>query len=71
MEDAAIIQLYWERSEQAISETDTKYGGLCRYVAGNILQSPAHIRLFPAFDMVPCIIIFLAMQSSFHFRFLS
>ena len=40
MEDAAIIQLYWERSEQAISETDTKYGGLCRYVAGNILQSP-------------------------------
>ena len=40
MEDSSIIQLYWERSEQAILETDSKYGRLCRYVAMNILQSP-------------------------------
>ncbi len=39
MEDTGIIQLYWERSEQAISETDSKYGKLCRYVAMNILWS--------------------------------
>lgn len=40
MEDSSIIQLYWERSEQAILETDSKYGKLCRYVAMNILRSP-------------------------------
>lgn len=39
MEDNSIIQLYWERSEQAISETDSKYGRLCRYVAMNILKN--------------------------------
>lgn len=39
MEDSSIIQLYWERSEQAILETDSKYGRLCRYVAMNILQN--------------------------------
>ena len=32
----------------------------------NILQSPAHRRLFPALDIVPCIIIFPAMLSTFH-----
>ena len=28
MEDSAIIDLYWAREERALSETDTKYGGL-------------------------------------------
>ena len=37
MEDSKIIELYWARSENAISETDTKYGKLCRYIAMNIL----------------------------------
>ena len=26
MDDKSIVQLYWDRSEQAIVETDTKYG---------------------------------------------
>lgn len=38
MEDAEIIGLYNMRDDRAISETDTKYGRLCRNVAGNILS---------------------------------
>lgn len=39
MEDSEIIQLYWDRSEQAIAETSGKYGPfLCR-IAWNILRS--------------------------------
>ena len=37
MEDAQIIDLYFSRDEQAIVETDGKYGGYCRTLAGNIL----------------------------------
>ncbi len=37
MEDAEIITLYNARDDRAISETDVKYGRLCRHVAGNIL----------------------------------
>ena len=40
MEDRQIIELYWERAEEAIRETDVKDGGLCRYIAQNILASP-------------------------------
>ena len=39
MEDSRIVALYWERSERAITETDLKYGGLCRSVARNLLGS--------------------------------
>ena len=39
MEDTDILRLYLERSEAAISETDIKYGKLCRYVAMNILAN--------------------------------
>ena len=39
MEDARIVQLYWERSEQAIQETDTKYGRYCYCIAYNILAN--------------------------------
>ncbi|MBE6609870.1 MAG: sigma-70 family RNA polymerase sigma factor [Ruminococcaceae bacterium] len=39
MEDAAIIKLYEERSENAISETDAKYGRYCRAIAYNILHN--------------------------------
>ena len=39
MEDEAIIGLYNDRDEAAISETDKKYGGYCRTVSYNILQS--------------------------------
>lgn len=39
MEDIQIIDLYWKRSEQAISETDTKYGPYCYKIAYNILTN--------------------------------
>ncbi len=38
MEDAQIVDLYWQRDESAISETARKYGMLCRTVAKNILM---------------------------------
>jgi len=40
MEDRQIIELYWNRTEEAIRETAVKYGRLCRYIAQNILSSP-------------------------------
>ena len=39
MEDLQIIDLYWQRDEQAIRETDGKYGPLCHRIAINILSS--------------------------------
>lgn len=39
MEDKSIIQLYWDRSEQAIVETDSKYGAYCYSIAHNILTN--------------------------------
>ena len=38
MEDNKIIDLYWKRSETAISETSKKYGKYCSYIAYNILH---------------------------------
>ena len=37
MEDNAIIDLYWARSENAISQTAVKYGGYCYAIAYHIL----------------------------------
>ena len=37
MEDDSIINLYWARSENAISETSKKYGNYCYSIAYNIL----------------------------------
>ena len=39
MDDAGIIELYIARSQDAIAETDRKYGKLCRYIAMNILHN--------------------------------
>ena len=39
MDDEQIVKLYWDRSEQAISETGQKYGGYCRRIAYNILRN--------------------------------
>ena len=39
MEDSKIIELYWEREEEAIKETSLKYGRLCINIAKNILSS--------------------------------
>lgn len=39
MDDAQIIELFFARSESAISELDAKYGRLCHRLADNILRS--------------------------------
>ncbi len=39
MDDKKIIELFNERSEQAISEVQGKYGGLCGRIAYNILNN--------------------------------
>lgn len=41
MEDLHIIDLYWERNEHAIQETEKKYGGYCHSIALNILTDRA------------------------------
>ena len=38
MEDQKIIALYWQRAEQAITETQNKYGSYCYTIAQNILH---------------------------------
>ncbi len=40
MEDSAIVELYWQRSDRAIPETDRKYGRYCQAIARNICASP-------------------------------
>ena len=39
MDDTQIIDLYFARDEQAIVQTDCKYGGYCRAIAMRILAS--------------------------------
>ena len=39
MDDLKIVELYFERDEQAIKETDAKYGKLCYRIAYNILNN--------------------------------
>ena len=39
MDDSRIVDLYWQRSEQAIAETQKKYGAYCYRIAYNILTS--------------------------------
>ena len=39
MEDREIIELYWQRDQAAIDETDKKYGGNCHRIAFSILAS--------------------------------
>ena len=39
MEDDKIIELFYERSEQAITELSDKYGAICNKIADNILNN--------------------------------
>ena len=39
MEDGMIVELYWQRSEDAIAQTQTKYGAYCGAIARGILHS--------------------------------
>ena len=35
MEDSQIVALYWARDEAALAESEQKYGGYCRAIAGD------------------------------------
>ncbi len=39
MDDSMIIDMYWNRNEDAIEETNKKYGNYCFTIANNILNS--------------------------------
>lgn len=39
MDDSRIIELFFERSEKAISELSSKYGGVCLKIAENVLNN--------------------------------
>lgn len=41
MEDSQIIALYFARDEQALAETDRKYGRFCFSLANSILRNPS------------------------------
>ena len=39
MQDKEIVDLYWARNENAIAETNDKYGSYCRKIAMNIVDN--------------------------------
>ena len=41
LDDSGIVDLFFERSEEAIKETATKYGGYCKRIAINIVSNSA------------------------------
>ena len=43
VDDSKIIELFYERSEQAIIELSKKYGSVCSKVAFNILNNTQDI----------------------------
>ena len=44
MDDEQIIDLYWNRDERAIEETDQKYGAYLTTIARNVLDDPEDSR---------------------------
>ena len=40
MEDMEIVELFFDRNEEAIKKTSEKYGAYCKAVAENILKNP-------------------------------
>ena len=59
MDDQSIIELFWNRSEDAISEANGKYGRFCYRIAYNILSSPVDaeesvsVALLSAWNAIP------------------
>lgn len=43
MNDSEIIDLFFERSEQAIVELSKKYGNICKHISINILNDPLDV----------------------------
>ena len=39
MDDSRIVELFWQRSEDAIGAAEKAYGGLCRMIARNLLHN--------------------------------
>ena len=39
MNDNEIVQLFWDRNQQAIAVASQKYGGYCISIAKNILKN--------------------------------
>ena len=44
MEDAELIEMFWQRDERGIAELQQTYGSQCARVAGNILSDPEDVR---------------------------
>lgn len=44
MEDRQIVELFWQRNEAAIAETQKKYGSYCRSIAGSILSQDEDVK---------------------------
>ena len=42
MDDSMIVGLYWKRDENAITESDRKYGRYCASIAMNIVNDHDH-----------------------------
>ena len=40
MEDKQIVELFWQRSEEALAALDHKYGKLCRALASRWAKDP-------------------------------
>ena len=59
MDDNGIVELFWQRSEDALTECKTKFGGYCRMIAKNILHSDGDAdecvndTLFRAWNAIP------------------
>lgn len=51
MDDNKIVQLYWERNDQAIVESSNKYGTYCNSIAHNILFNWADAEEYAIADM--------------------
>ena len=44
MDDNEIVELYWKRSEKAITETSKKYSNYCHYISYNILHNDEDVK---------------------------
>ncbi len=59
MEDCEIVEMFFNRKEEAISAASEKYGGLCLNIAYNILQSSEDSKecvndtMFKAWESIP------------------
>ena len=65
MEDSEIIRLYCNRDEQAVEETEKKYGSYCFSIAKNILGKEEDARECLK-DMLPQTLSTKSGQKMFH-----